>query len=80
MGRMEVLVYVFGSTSVSEMCVLRFFACFLTKRSSSCLKKKTSCCFISCVSLEKRKEHIKGTDINVQSDEQHLLECRRCYL
>lgn len=40
MGRMEVLVYVFGSTSVSEMCVLRFFACFLTKRSSSCLKKK----------------------------------------
>lgn len=39
MGRMEVLVYVFGSTSVSEMCVLRLFACFLTKRSSSCLKK-----------------------------------------
>lgn len=59
MGRMEVLVYVFGSTSVSEMCVLRLFAFFLTKRSSSCLKKKVYAVSSAASALKKEKSTLR---------------------
>lgn len=80
MGRMEVLVYVFGSTSVSvcppPLCL------FPDKMLKQLLKKKLYAVSsaVSALKRRRRKEHIKGTDINVQSDEQHLLERRRCYL